>query len=155
MARDIRDRIRATLAEQRQLVARLLRLREQLAGSLFVRYGTCGKPACACRTEGRRHGPYYVLSTRSGGEGGFAYVDEGTARKARARVARYREFRAGLVALQKRQRQRGGPAAAVPEGPAPGDGPPPPAPGGAEKPVSARPRRRYSVWLKHAARSRG
>ena len=100
MAQDLRDRIRATLAEQRKLVARLLRLREQLAGSLFVRYGTCGKASCACRT-GRRHGPYYVLSTRSGGQGGFAYVDEGTAAKARARVARYREFRAGLVALQK------------------------------------------------------
>jgi len=100
MAQDIRDRIRATLAEQRKLVARLLRLRDQLAGSLFVRYGTCGKASCACRT-GRRHGPYYVLSTRSGGRGGFAYVDEGTAGKARARVARYREFRAGLAALQK------------------------------------------------------
>jgi len=100
MAEDIRDKIRATLAEQRKLVARLLRLREQLAGSLFVRYGTCGKASCACRT-GRRHGPYYVLSTRSGGAGGFAYVDEGTAEKARERVARYREFRAGLVALQK------------------------------------------------------
>jgi len=100
MAEDIRDKIRATLAEQRKLVARLLRLREQLAGSLFVRYGTCGKASCACRT-GRRHGPYYVLSTRSGGQGGFAYVDEGTAGKARERVARYREFRAGLVALQK------------------------------------------------------
>ena len=101
MAEDIRDLIRATLAEQRTLVARLLRLREQLAGSLFVRYGTCGKASCACRTEGRRHGPYYVLSTRSGGKGGFAYVDAPTARGARARVARYREFRAGLVALQR------------------------------------------------------
>jgi uncharacterized protein DUF6788 len=100
MAEDLRDKIRATLAEQRKLVARLLRLRDQLAGSLFVRYGTCGKASCACRT-GRRHGPYYVLSTRSGGQGGFAYVDEGTAGKARERVARYREFRAGLVALQK------------------------------------------------------
>ena len=101
MAHDIRDRIRETLAEQRALVAKLLRLREQLAGSLFVRYGTCGKASCACRTEGRRHGPYYVLSTRSGGRGGFAYVDEPTARQARGRVARYREFREGLAALQR------------------------------------------------------
>jgi hypothetical protein len=97
---DLRDRIRETLAEQRALVARLLRLREQLAGSLFVRYGTCGKASCACRAEGRRHGPYYVLSTRSGGRGGFAYVDEPTARRARGRVARHREFRAGLARLR-------------------------------------------------------
>ena len=98
---DLRDRIRETLAEQRALVARLLRLREQLAGSLIVRYATCGKASCACRLEGRRHGPYYVLSTRSGGEGGFAYVDAAGARAARSRVGRYREFRAGLKELQK------------------------------------------------------
>ena len=97
----IRDRIRATLADQRALVGRLLRLREQLNGSLFVRYGQCGKPACACASEGRRHGPYYVLSARSGGRGTFAYVDEPTAREARGDVARYRAFRAGLRSLQK------------------------------------------------------
>ena len=97
---DLRDRIRATLAEQRKLVAALLRLREQLAGSLFVRYGTCGKAACACRTEGRRHGPYYVLSTRSGGRGGFAYVEGRRVGEARALVARSRKFRAGMRRLR-------------------------------------------------------
>lgn len=97
---EIRVRIRAALAEQRRQVGRLLRLREQLRGSLFVRYAQCGKASCACRT-GRRHGPYYVLSTRSGGRGSFAYVDGPTAREAGARVARYRAFRAGLKSLQR------------------------------------------------------
>ena len=97
----ISARIRETLAEQRRLVASLLRLREQLQGSLFVRYGQCGKAGCACRTEGRRHGPYYVLSTRSGGQGSFSYLDAPTARDARARVARYRAFRHGLKGLQR------------------------------------------------------
>jgi hypothetical protein len=96
----IRGRIRETLREQRRRVASLLRLREQLAGSLFVRWGQCGKAGCAC-ASGRRHGPYYVLSTRSGGRGSFAYVDGATAREARSRVARYRAFRAGLKSLQK------------------------------------------------------
>ena len=51
----IRLRVREMLARQRKLVVSLLRLREQLDGSLFVRYGQCGKPACACRSaEGRR-----------------------------------------------------------------------------------------------------
>ena len=95
------DRIRETLARQRRLVASLLRLREQLHGSLFVRYGQCGKAGCACQTEGHRHGPYYVLSTRSGGRGSFSYLDAPTAREARARVARYRAFRAGLKGLQR------------------------------------------------------
>ena len=96
----IRARIRETLAEQRRLVASLLRLREQLQGSLFVRYGQCGKAGCACQS-GRRHGPYYVLSTRSGGRGSFTYLDPRAARAARGRVARYRAFRAGLKSLQR------------------------------------------------------
>ncbi len=94
-------RIRETLARQRTLVASLLRLREQLEGSLFVRYGQCGKAECACHAEGRRHGPYYVLSTRSGGRGSFSYLDAPTAQKARQRVARHRAFRAGLKELQQ------------------------------------------------------
>jgi hypothetical protein len=97
----LRDRIRETLAEQRRLVAALLRLREQLQGSLFVRYGQCGKAGCACQTEGRRHGPYYVLSTRTGGRGSFSYLDASAARDARQRVAHYRSFRAGLKGLQR------------------------------------------------------
>jgi hypothetical protein len=97
----IRLRIRETLARQRRKVAALLLLREQLDGSLFVRYGQCGKAGCACRGEGPRHGPYYVLSTRSGGRGSFSYLDPPTAREAKERVARYRAFRAGLKDLQQ------------------------------------------------------
>ena len=97
----IQARIRETLARQRKLVAALLRLREQLDGSLFIRYGQCGKAVCACRGPGPRHGPYYVLSTRSGGRGSFSYLDGPTAQKARPRVERYRAFRAGLKDLQQ------------------------------------------------------
>ena len=96
----IRVRIRETLAEQRRMVASLLRLREQLHGSLFVRYGQCGKTGCACQA-GRRHGPYYVLSTRTAGRGTFSYLDAPTARGARQRVARYRAFRTGLKGLKR------------------------------------------------------
>src|SRR5260370_15882883 len=70
-ADQIRRRVREKLREQRALVEELLREREQLRGSLFERWAVCGKEGCACR-EGRRHGPYYVLSTRSGGRGRLA-----------------------------------------------------------------------------------
>lgn len=96
----IRVKVRERLAAQRALVAELLRLRAQLAGSLFARFATCGKPGCACR-RGRRHGPYYVLSDRSGGRGGFAYLDRGAAREARALVSRHRRFRRGMRQLQR------------------------------------------------------
>jgi hypothetical protein len=89
-ADEIREKVRARLHEQRLLVEDLLRRREQLAGSLFVRFGVCGKEGCVCRT-GRKHGPYYVLSTRSAGRGGFAYLEL---------VRSYREYRAGMRRLR-------------------------------------------------------
>lgn len=88
------------LLEQRLQVEKLLRLREQLQGSLFARYGVCGKENCICR-QGRKHGPYYVLSTRSGGKGGFAYLKGRRARAAQALVRSHRAFREGLRRLKK------------------------------------------------------
>ena len=82
---EIRQRVRTRLQEQRVLVEDLLRRREQLAGSLFVRFGVCGKEGCVCRT-GQKHGPYYVLSTRSGGRGGLAYLTPERMREARELV---------------------------------------------------------------------
>ena len=88
------------LGEQRALVEDLLRRREQLQGSLFVRYGVCGKEGCACRS-GQKHGPYYVLSTRSGGRGGFAYLDAAQMAEARELLKAHRAFRAGMRRLKK------------------------------------------------------
>jgi hypothetical protein len=101
---DIRRRVRARLAEQRKVVRALIAARAQLPGSLFVRYGQCGKESCACR-RGPGHGPYYVLSQRSGGKGGFAYLDAKRAREARGLVARARGFRTGLRRLQRINRE--------------------------------------------------
>jgi hypothetical protein len=97
---EIRSRVRARLHEQRVLVEDLLQRREQLAGSLFVRFGVCGKEGCVCRT-GRKHGPYYVLSTRSGGRGGFAYLEASRMEEARQLVKAYRDYRAGMRRLLK------------------------------------------------------
>ena len=97
---EIRQRVRGRLSEQRRLVEELLQRRELLAGSLFVRFGVCGKQSCVCRT-GQKHGPYYVLSTRSGGRGGFAYLEAERLREARELVQSYRDYRAGMRQLRK------------------------------------------------------
>jgi len=102
---EIRQRVRTSLQEQRELVAELLRQREQLAGSLFVRFGVCGKEGCVCRT-GQKHGPYYVLSTRSGGKGGFAYLEAERLAEARELVKAYRDYRAGMRRLRRVNDQR-------------------------------------------------
>jgi hypothetical protein len=95
----LRQRVLQRLAEQRALVQSLLRQREQLQGSLFTRWGVCGKANCACRT-GAKHGPYYVLSTRGPAGGGFAYVESEKLAAARERVSGYRRFRRGLRKLR-------------------------------------------------------
>jgi uncharacterized protein DUF6788 len=97
---EIRQRVRTSLSRQRTLVAELLRARALLAGSLFERYGVCGKQGCVCRS-GQKHGPYYVLSTRSGGHGGFAYLEAGQLAEARELVKAYRDYRAGMRRLRK------------------------------------------------------
>jgi len=100
----IRQRVRTRLKEQRDLVEKLLRRREQLAGSLFMRWGVCGKEGCVCQT-GQKHGPYYVLSSRSGGKGGFAYLDAHQMSEARSLVKAHKEYRADMRRLRKVNRQ--------------------------------------------------
>jgi len=99
----VKARIRRRLADQRALVRSLLGLREQLQGSLFVRYGVCGKETCAC-FRGERHGPYYVLSagrgSLKGGAAGFNYLSGRRLAEARVLVERYRRFKRGLRRLK-------------------------------------------------------
>jgi hypothetical protein len=99
-AEQLRSRVKDKLQQQRAMTLALLRLREQLGGSLFARYAECGKEACSCR-QGQKHGPYWVLSTRTAGRGGFAYLDADSAEAARTLVERYREFKAGLRRLRR------------------------------------------------------
>jgi hypothetical protein len=95
----LRKQVRRLLARQSALVKALLALREQVPGSVFARYGTCGKEACACRT-GRGHGPYTVLSTRGGGRAAFVYLRRDQARTARELVAAGRSYRQGMSQLK-------------------------------------------------------
>ena len=97
---ELRRRVRALLAEQRRAVRALLMARAQLRGSVITRYGRCGKPGCAC-ARGPGHGPYHVLSRRSGGKGAYEYLDAARAREARGMVGRARAFQQGLRRLQR------------------------------------------------------
>ena len=92
--------VRTRLAQQRSLVRELLRLRTLAGGSVFARWGRCGKEGCACG-QGRGHGPYYVFSRAGGGTGSFAYLEAGRLAEAKALVDASREFRRGLRRLRK------------------------------------------------------
>ena len=55
---------RSTLAlrQRRSALLRQLKLPPTLIrGSVVERFGTCGKPSCACHS-GAKHGPYYYLT---------------------------------------------------------------------------------------------
>ncbi len=91
--------IRGSLAEHESLVAALLQEREQIRGSLFSRFAVCGKSNCAC-AQGEKHGPYYVLSNRSRGEGAFIYLKEEQVSRVRELVHRHRRFKKGLKRLK-------------------------------------------------------
>lgn len=91
--------IRERLSEHESLVLALLSEREQLKGSLFSRFAVCGKVNCAC-AQGEKHGPYYVLSNRSGGAGAFVYLKDDQVSRVRDLVNRHRRFRKGLKRLR-------------------------------------------------------
>jgi hypothetical protein len=91
--------IRDRLIEHESLVDALLREKEQIRGSLFSRFSACGKSSCAC-ASGEKHGPYYVLSNRSGGLGDFVYLKEEQVGRVRELVNRHRRFKKGLKRLK-------------------------------------------------------
>lgn len=95
LEKGIRDR----LTEHESLVLSLLQEREQIRGSLFSRFAVCGKLNCAC-AQGEKHGPYYVLSDRSGGAGAFVYLKEDQVSRVKDLVMRHRRFRKGLKRLK-------------------------------------------------------
>jgi hypothetical protein len=50
------------LRQRRSALLRLIKLPPHLIrGSVVERFGTCGKPSCACHS-GAKHGPYYYLT---------------------------------------------------------------------------------------------
>ena len=93
--RGIRDR----LVEHESLVDSLLEEREQIRGSLFSRFAVCGKPSCAC-AQGQKHGPYYVLSNRSAGQGSFVYLKDEQVGRVKELVTRHKRFKRGLRRLK-------------------------------------------------------
>lgn len=87
---------KSTLAlhQRRQTLLRLLTVPpDSIRGSVVERYGTCGKPKCACHT-GSKHGPYYYLvqCIAAGHVRKFLLKQEAEQRQARRAVNAFCEF---------------------------------------------------------------
>ena len=64
MAKNHTVRRKSTLALRQRRLALLRQLKpppQAIRGSVVERFGTCGKPTCACHS-GAKHGPYYFLT---------------------------------------------------------------------------------------------
>lgn len=64
MAKIHNVRRKSTLALRQRRAALLKQLKlppQAIRGSVVERFGTCGKPTCACHA-GAKHGPYYFLT---------------------------------------------------------------------------------------------
>ena len=64
MAKNHSVRRKSTLALRQRRLALLRQLKlppQAIRGSVVERFGTCGRPTCACHS-GAKHGPYYFLT---------------------------------------------------------------------------------------------
>jgi hypothetical protein len=74
-------------------------------GSVVRQYMFCGKASCAChRDPQKKHGPYYYLSYKEGGQSRYKYLGKASNR-AVERARNYQVFQRGMAQLGKMHRE--------------------------------------------------
>ena len=90
-----------TTAPQDRLAARRHALLQEMAsigdfrpGTLVSQYRKCGKPTCHCaRPDSQGHGPYWLISYRSGGKARSRAVPTEALERTREQIETYRRLR--------------------------------------------------------------
>ncbi len=105
MARIYALRRKSTLAlreRKRALVRQLAVPPQAIRASVVERFGTCGKPSCACH-RGRKHGPYYYLTQclAPGEIRKFLLKTSHEQQQAQAATAAFNRFYEGLEELSQ------------------------------------------------------
>ena len=84
----------------RALAERLAQPRPMRRGSLSERYVKCSKAGCACSQDPQaRHGPYYSLTRKVGGQTRSQWVPVDQAERIREQIAAGQEFRQQVAAV--------------------------------------------------------
>jgi len=92
-------KIRGRLEEQ------LMRPRAMRVGSVVRQYMFCGKVSCAChRDPQKKHGPYYYLSYKEGGQSRYEYLGKATSPGVE-RARNYQVFQRGMAQLGRIHRE--------------------------------------------------
>ncbi len=105
MARVHSLRRKSTLALRQRKAALLRQLKippQSIRASVVERFGTCGKPNCACH-QGSKHGPYYYLTQclARGRVQKFLLKSSTQQQAARDATAAFNEFYDGLEELSQ------------------------------------------------------
>jgi hypothetical protein len=83
----------------------LMRPRAMRVGSVVKQYMFCGKASCAChRDPQKKHGPYYYLSYKEGGQSRYKYLGKATSAEVE-RARNYQVFQRGVAQLGKMHRE--------------------------------------------------
>lgn len=98
----IRQKIHASVAEQKRLHQWLLLTGPLLGYSLIERTTQCRKGGCRC-TRGKPHGPFWYLSARLKGKTAYRYLRQADAESVAPLCRRYKNFQHSLMELRHEQ----------------------------------------------------
>ena len=94
---EIRKIIWGLSVRRSRLAKKLYTPSQMIEGCIHKIYKKCGNPKCYCK-DGKKHGPYWALSKKTGGKTKIAYIsDTGIAGKAFA----YKKYNKDLARLRK------------------------------------------------------
>jgi hypothetical protein len=100
-----RQRISQLRKIRERLEAQLKRPKPMRVGSVVRQYMFCGKASCAChRNPQKKHGPYYYLSYKDGGQSRYKYLGKATSPGVE-RARNYQVFQRGMAQLGKMHRE--------------------------------------------------
>ena len=100
-----RQRISQLCKIRGRLESQLMRPKSMRVGSVVKQYMFCGKPSCAChRDPQKKHGPYYYLSYKEGGQSRCEYLGK-AASPSVERARNYQVFQRGMAQLGKIHRE--------------------------------------------------
>jgi len=100
-----RQRISQLRKIRGRLEDHLMRPKAMRVGSVVRQYMFCGKASCAChRDPQKKHGPYYYLSYKEGGQSRYKYLGKATSVEVE-RARNYQVFQRGMAQLGKMHRE--------------------------------------------------
>jgi hypothetical protein len=100
-----RQRISQLREIRGRLEDQLMKPKAMRVGSVVKQYMFCGKASCAChRDPQKKHGPYYYLSYKEGGQSRYKYLGK-TASPEVERARNYQVFQRGMAQLGRMHRE--------------------------------------------------